>query len=145
MNCCDYVRNKVRDMLIVVFSPPPLPIRPCQVTKSKYCHYTINFIHPLNRHCHKRSFFTLTSPLAAIAWHHRARKLTVTSHDVCKGSVQCAERPLAAVRRNIQWDQCNTQYAVIISGTWAPFAALPTPSVCITSYTTQGTQAQLMF
>ncbi len=54
----------------------------------------------LSPHCHKRSLFTLTRPLADITWHHntffelRAWKQTVMSHDVCKRYVECAEHPL---------------------------------------------------
>ncbi len=54
-------------------------------------------------HCHKRSFCTLTRPLADIGWCHSqvfelsAWKLTMMSHNVCKGSVESVEWPLVAV------------------------------------------------
>ncbi len=44
--------------------------------------------------------FTLTRPLANRAWQSQyifRAKLTVTSHDVCKGSMEWEERPLAVV------------------------------------------------
>ncbi len=60
-------------------------------------------------HCHKKSFVTLTRPLANIAWCHntffelRAQRLTVMSHKVCKGSVKCAEWPLVAVWHGVAY------------------------------------------
>ncbi len=53
---------------------------PSQVFKFLIHTETVHFL----QHCHNRSFFTLTRPLADIAWRHnmffewRARKLTVT-------------------------------------------------------------------
>ncbi len=46
-------------------------------------------------YCHKRSFFILIRPLVDTVWPHntflkpKAWKLTVTLHDVCKGSMKC--------------------------------------------------------